>query len=39
MRQVELMPTPNFIFCTGDAEPLKHLGGRRFQIVRVGAAG
>jgi energy-coupling factor transporter ATP-binding protein EcfA2 len=30
--------SPNFIFCTGDPEPLKHLGGRRFRIVRMGAA-
>jgi hypothetical protein len=30
--------SPNFIFCTGDPEPLKHLRGRRFHIVRLGAA-
>jgi hypothetical protein len=39
MRPVEMMPAPNFIFCTSDAEPLKHLSGRRFHIVRMGAAG
>jgi len=39
MRPVELMPAPNFIFCTGDAEPLKHLEGRRFHIARMGDAG
>jgi energy-coupling factor transporter ATP-binding protein EcfA2 len=31
--------SPNFIFCTSDPEPLKHLEGRRFHIVRMGAAG
>ena len=31
--------SPNFIFCTGDHDPLKHLEGRRFRIVRMGAAG
>ena len=25
--------TPNFIFGTGDAEPLKHVQGRRFRVV------
>lgn len=31
--------SPNFIFCTSDPEPLKHLEGRRFRIVRMGTAG
>ena len=31
--------SPNFIFCTSDPEPLKHLEGRRFHIVHMGAAG
>lgn len=31
--------SPNFIFCTNDPEPLKHLDGRRFHIVHMGAAG
>lgn len=31
--------SPNFIFCTSDPEPLKHLEGRRFHIVRMGTAG
>lgn len=39
MRPVEVMPAPNFIFCTIDAEPLKHLKGRRFRVVHMGAAG
>ena len=39
MRPPELMPAPNFIFCTGDGEPLKHLEGRRFHVVQIAAAG
>ena len=31
--------SPNFIFCTSDPEPLKYVEGRRFHIVRIGAAG
>jgi energy-coupling factor transporter ATP-binding protein EcfA2 len=30
--------SPNFIFCTSDPEPLKHLEERRFHIVRMSAA-
>jgi hypothetical protein len=33
-----LVPAPNFIFCSDDSQPLKHLEGvRRFRIVRLGA--
>jgi energy-coupling factor transporter ATP-binding protein EcfA2 len=39
MRPVEIMRTPNFVFCTGDPEPLKHLEGRRFHVVDLAAAG
>lgn len=31
----EIVPAPNFVFCTGDAEPLKHLDGRRFRVVHL----
>lgn len=31
-----LVRSPNFIFCTGDAEPFKHLDGRRFHVVEMG---
>jgi hypothetical protein len=31
--------SPNFIFCTSDPEPLKHLEGRRFRVIRMGTAG
>ncbi len=30
------MRCPNFIFCTSDPEPLKHLEGRRFQVISIG---
>ena len=31
------VPTPHFIFCTGDAQPFQ--GNRRFHIVRLHAGG
>jgi hypothetical protein len=31
--------SPNFIFCTSDPDPLEHLDARRFNIVRMVAAG
>lgn len=38
-QQMKRVRSPNFIFCTGDPTPLKHMEGRRFHIVRMGTAG
>ena len=35
MREEQEVPSPNFIFCTSDTEPLKHLDGRWFRVVRI----
>lgn len=33
----KVVPAPNFVFCTGDEDPLKALDGRRFRVVHMGA--
>jgi len=38
-QEPKLIRSPNFIFCTGDPEPLKHLEGRRFHIVHIAPGG